>query len=224
MSHPLEIIQIQDTVPYTTAHEWQCARQRAVHSGQAPNTLYLLQHPPVITLGREAKPEHILLNQNELTAQGIEVVQSNRGGGVTYHGPGQLIAYPILDLNQWQRSVGWYLRTLEEVIIQTLANYGLDAGRLPGYTGVWVDGAKVAAIGAALRHWTTMHGAALNVAPNMDHFRAIIPCGIADKPVTSIEKLLGTAPPLEDAAGHFIQAFCCCFDATPGPGIGLSQD
>ena len=218
MTHPLEIIQVQDPVSYATAYDWQCERQQAVHAGQAPNTLYLLQHLPVITLGRDAKAEHILHSKDELAARGIEVVQSNRGGDVTYHGPGQLVAYPILDLNQWQRSVNWYLRTLEESVIQTLASYGLDAERLSGYTGVWINGAKIAAIGVALRHWTTLHGAALNVAPNMDHFRTIIPCGIDDKPVTSLEKLLGAPPPIDEAAAHFIQAFCDCFDATPEPG------
>ena len=205
--HRLETVRIAEVQPYSTMLECQLARHKAVVAGDAPNTLYLLEHHPVVTLGREAHAENLLLARAAYAAEGIELVETSRGGDVTYHGPGQLVAYPILNLNEWKLSVGWYLRTLESVLIDLLEDYGLCGERVDGMTGVWVNGAKVAAIGVGLRRWTTFHGIALNIAPNMAHFRTIIPCGIADKPVTSLAMLLDAPPTLETCAENFDRHF-----------------
>ncbi len=205
--HLLETIRFPDAQGYTSMLERQLARHKAVVAGDAPNTLFLLEHRPVVTLGREAHAENLLLARAAYAAEGIEVIETSRGGDVTYHGPGQLVAYPILNLNEWKLSVGWYLRTLESVLIDLLADYGLEGERVDGLTGVWVDGAKVAAIGVGLRRWTTFHGIALNVAPNMAHFKTIIPCGIADKPVTSLAMLLASPPTVDACAVRFDKHF-----------------
>lgn len=138
---------------------------------------------------------------------GIALEQAERGGDVTYHGPGQLVGYPILNLQQLEPSVGWYIRRLEDAIIDLLAEYGLAGERVSGLTGVWVDGAKVAAIGIGIQQWVTFHGCAINVDPDMRHFAAIVPCGIADKPVTSLKQLLGEAPEIEEVAVRFARSF-----------------
>lgn len=207
----LETIRIPKPQGYAAMLERQLARHKAVVAGEAPNTLFLLEHTPVVTLGREAHTENLLLARAAYEAEGIEVIETSRGGDVTYHGPGQLVAYPILNLNAWQLSVGWYLRTLESVLIDLLDDYGLQGERVEGLTGVWVGGAKVAAIGVGLRRWTTFHGIALNVSPNMAHFKTIVPCGIADKPVSSLAMLLDSPPTMDECAarfdGHFRRHF-----------------
>lgn len=204
---PLEAIVVEGFSAYSEACEFQLARRGLVERGEAPDTLFLLEHAPVMTLGRNWKRENLLLSPEALRAQGIDVCETDRGGDVTYHGPGQLVAYPILDLRHWQCSVGWYLRALEEVLIRLLATYALKGERLQGFTGVWVNGAKVAAIGIGVRNWVTFHGIALNVDPDMNHFRLIVPCGIADKPVTSLALLLGTPPPMQEVMNRFEEAF-----------------
>jgi lipoyl(octanoyl) transferase len=144
---------------------------------------------------------------------GIDVEDVDRGGDVTYHGPGQLVAYPILNLRKWKCSVSWYLRTLEEVLITTLAEFDLNGERNPGFTGVWVNGAKVAAVGVGIRDWVTYHGISLNVDPNMDHWSLIVPCGIPDKPVTSLRMLCGGAPPsVHEVADVFEDRFRRVFE------------
>ena len=155
---------------------------------------------------------HLLLDRAGYAAKGIELLETSRGGDVTYHGPGQLVAYPILNLQHWKTSVGWYLRTLEAVIIDVLAEFGLPGERVEGLTGVWVRGAKVAAIGIGVRRWTTFHGIALNVDPNMAHFGVIVPCGIADRPVTSLALLLGAPPPFDEVEAIFEHCFRARFD------------
>jgi lipoate-protein ligase B len=208
MSIPsLEVVRFLEPLPYQEMFKRQQERRAAVAAGEAPNTLYLLQHRPVISLGRAAQPRHVLLEREALLARGIDWVECDRGGDVTYHGPGQLVGYPILDLGQWQRSVGWYLRSLETVVIRFLKGYGLHGERVTGYTGVWVDGAKVAAIGIGVHQWVSFHGVAINIDPDMTHFSLIVPCGIADKPVTSMQWLLGETPPMEEAMGRFEKAF-----------------
>ena len=213
MKRDIETIRIPHLIGYAEMLARQHERRQAVAAGCAPNTLYLLEHHPVITLGRNARRENILLPVETLEAKGIDVVETDRGGGVTYHGPGQLVAYPILDLNQWRCSIGWYLRSLEEVLIRLLDEYGLRGERVKGYTGVWVGAYKVAAIGVAVHQWIAFHGSALNVAPDMDHFRAIVPCGIPDKPVASLEQLLGAAPPMPDVMTAYEGAFRSVFGA-----------
>ncbi len=156
--------------------------------GLIPDQLLLVEHPHVITLGRNAHQENVLAGPELLARAGIEVCATNRGGDVTYHGPGQLVGYPIFDLRNWKRDVMAYVRALEEVLIGVLADFGIEAGREPGATGVWTGGAKVAAIGVHISRWVTSHGFALNVTTDLDYFRYIVPCGLT-KPVTSLEQL-----------------------------------
>jgi lipoyl(octanoyl) transferase len=161
-----------------------------------PNYLIFCQHPHVYTLGKSGKPEHLLLDENGLKEKDALYYPINRGGDITYHGPGQLLCYPILDLDNFFTDIHLYLRTLEEAIILTLADYGIGAGRYPGYTGVWLDAdneraRKICAMGVRCSRWVTMHGLALNVNTNMDYFKNMIPCGIEDKAVVSMNQELG---------------------------------
>lgn len=173
-------------------------RQAAVEE-QLPTNNYLLfvQHPPVFTLGKSGKPEHLLEDEQKLEQLGIQYYKINRGGDITYHGPGQLVGYPILDLDNFRPDIHWYMRTLEEAIIRTCADYGLDAGRIPGMTGVWLDHVeqknprKICAMGVKASRWVTMHGFALNVNNDLAFFEYIVPCGLEGKEVTSLAKELG---------------------------------
>ena len=168
-------------VPYPKAWEWQKSLVRdRISNPDAPETLILLEHPPVYTLGQGATLDHLKFDPE--TAP-YELHRTERGGEVTYHCPGQIVGYAILNLKLFQTDLHWYLRQLEEVVIQTLGVYGLKGDRIPGLTGVWVEGYKVAAIGIKVSRWVTMHGFALNVCPELDGFRQIVPCGIADRPV-----------------------------------------
>jgi lipoate-protein ligase B len=205
----LETIRLPGLVAYPEMLSRQRARCDAVDRGEAPETLFLLEHAPVITLGRGARREHLLLSEEQLRDAGIAVCETDRGGDVTYHGPGQLVAYPIVRLRDWRPSVGAYLRGLEEAIIALLREYDLVGERMPGFTGVWVGGAKVAAIGVAVHRWVTYHGVAINVTPDLRHFSCIVPCGIADKPVTSLGQLLSTPP----AVAAIAEQFDACFRA-----------
>lgn len=200
-------------VPYPIGYTHQRELREAVARGERADTLMLLEHTPTFTLGRNAHESHLLRSRDQLAALGFDVVQTDRGGDVTYHGPGQLVAYPILDLRRWRCSVSWYLRTLEDVIIDTLAQYNVQGERSKGFTGVWVNGSKIAAVGVGIRDWITYHGISINVSPCMEHWALIVPCGIADKPVISFESLLGGAcPTTADAALKFERAFNDVFD------------
>lgn len=205
--HAIETLRFTDPVPYPDAYERQIERRNAIENGEASNALFLLEHPRTLTLGRSAHEEHLLHSRADLAQRAIHVCDTDRGGDVTYHGPGQLVAYPILDLQHWQPSIQWYLRTLEDVIIDTLAHYGLQGERIPDFTGVWVNGAKVAAVGIGLHHWVTYHGIAINLAPQMDDFKLIIPCGIPDKPVTTLTALLDVPPTMEELKDVFERCF-----------------
>ncbi|MBI4478725.1 MAG: lipoyl(octanoyl) transferase LipB [Acidobacteria bacterium] len=193
-------------VPYRDAWALQQQWAELRRAGEIPDRLLFVEHPPVITLGRNARREHLLSSSELLAAEGVEVVETNRGGDVTFHGPGQLVGYPILDLGRIRKDVVWYVRTLEDAILRTLTELGLAAGRRSGMTGVWVGESKVAAIGIHISRWITSHGFALNVDTDLGYFRHIVPCGIASYPVTSLRKLLGTSVErvwLEDRlAGH----------------------
>lgn len=204
---PIEVIRLPGRVAYPDGLRLQHERQKAVEDGRKGDALFLLEHAPVMTLGRKAHETNLLRPRAELEAMGIAVCETDRGGDVTYHGPGQLVAYPILDLNRWKPAIRGYLRTLEGALIRQLGRYGLEAGRLPGYTGVWVEGAKVAAIGVGIHNWVTCHGVALNVSPDMDHFGLIIPCGIVDKPVTSLARLMHEPPTMSQAMDDFQEEF-----------------
>jgi lipoyl(octanoyl) transferase len=179
--------------------------------GTAPDQLLLLEHPHVITLGRNGHQENLLASAEIMDRAGISFFPTDRGGDVTYHGPGQLVAYPILDLREWQRDVGAFVRAVEQTIIDTLADYGIEAGRIPKLTGVWVGGRKIAAIGVHISRWVTSHGLALNVNTDLSYFQYIIPCGLT-KPVTSMAQL-GVRVTLDEVsrtlAAHFGRVFDC---------------
>jgi lipoate-protein ligase B len=170
-------------------------------AGEAADTLLLLEHPPVYTMGKVAKAEHVL------DPGDAEVVETDRGGDVTFHGPGQLVGYPIVDLNGLRRDVKWYLEGLEEVMIRAVAGYGVRAGRVEGLTGAWVGDAKIGAIGVRVERWVTSHGFALNATTDLSWFSRIVPCGIRGKAVTSIAFLLGRSVELLDVAGRAAAAF-----------------
>jgi lipoyl(octanoyl) transferase len=175
--------------------------------GQIPDLLLLTEHTHVYTIGKSGSDSHLLVSRSELDAEGVDVFHIDRGGDITYHGPGQLIAYPILDLQNFYFDVHRYLRDLEEVIILTLKEYGIRGERDPRYTGVWVGGKKLAAIGVKVSRWITMHGVAINVSPDLTYFDHIVPCGIAGCRITSVEALLSRRIDLNEFRRLFVGAF-----------------
>ena len=190
-------------VAYPEAQELQDSLVAARRAGEAPDTLLLLEHPPVITLGRSSDPRNLLIDREELERRGVQVRSCGRGGDVTFHGPGQLVGYPILDLSRLGQDVHRYLRDLEEGLIRAAADFGVTARRRPGLTGVWVGRRKLAAIGVRLSSgWITSHGFALNVSTDLSGFSAIVPCGIRHGGVTSLAELLGEPPPLRVVASR----------------------
>lgn len=189
-------MEIQDwgRTEYREALERQLALVERRIRGEVPDTLVFTEHAPVYTLGaRPGAQAHLLWQTAQLEAAGIGVVKTNRGGDITYHGPGQIVAYPILSLRE-RRDLHAYLRGLEEALIKTVARFGISAGRREGLTGIWVGPRKLAAIGVAVKSWVTYHGLALNVDPDLGHFAGIVPCGITDGTVTSMAVELGTPP------------------------------
>jgi lipoyl(octanoyl) transferase len=201
-------------VAYTDGLELQRELVERRKAGEIPDQLLLLEHPPVITLGVKTRNDrsHVVATPQTLEEEGVEVFESGRGGDVTYHGPGQLVGYPILDLRPDRCDVHRYVRDLEEVIIRTAAAFGIAAGRSAGLTGAWVGDEKLAAIGVRIARWITSHGFALNVSTNLSHFGLIVPCGITDKGVTSFEKLLGRPVPMRDVEDAASDAFCAVFE------------
>lgn len=194
-------------IDFDSALRLQEERVALRQAGTVNDALFLLEHPPVITLGRGADERHVLWGEIERRRNGIELRRTRRGGDVTYHGPGQLVGYPVIELPPDRRDVHRYLRDLEEVLIRTLGDFGIRAGRYPGYTGVWVEGAKIAAIGVRVARWVTSHGFALNVDPDLSHFDSIVPCGIAHAPVTSMARVLGRAPAMKRVVGRLVLRF-----------------
>lgn len=175
---------------------------------QVSDALILVEHDPVLTLGRSAKLENVLADEAALAKMGIEVVPTGRGGDVTYHGPGQVVGYPVISLAPDRKDVRRYVSDLEQVMIDVCASYGVEATRSEGQIGCWVDGRrKIGAIGVRISKWVTSHGFAFNVDPDMGHFGLIVPCGIADKPVTSLALELGSAPPFEEVRERLLDAF-----------------
>jgi len=174
------------TVPYAEALDWQRELAEDRIAGRLPHdVLLLLEHPPVVTLGRNSQPRHVL------QPAGIDVFEVERGGDVTFHGPGQLVGYPILDLRAYKQDLHWYLRTLEQALIEALGVLGILAERNPGFTGVWTRGKKIASIGIHVKQWVTWHGFALNVTTDLTHFDRIVPCGIQGVEMTSVEREAG---------------------------------
>jgi lipoyl(octanoyl) transferase len=183
---------------------------------ETPNYLIFCEHPHVYTLGKSGHPENLLLDEEGLSEKGATYYKINRGGDITYHGPGQIVGYPILDLDNFFTDIHLYLRTLEEAVILTLQDYGITAGRYPGYTGVWLDAdnekaRKICALGVRCSRWVTMHGFAFNVNANLDYFKNIVPCGIDDKDVTSMERELGAAQDMEEVKEKLKQHIATLF-------------
>jgi lipoyl(octanoyl) transferase len=201
-------------VPYAEGLELQNRLVEQRKADEIPDQLIFLEHPPVITLGVRSRNErsHILETPAGLAAQGVELFETGRGGDVTYHGPGQLVGYPILDLRPDRCDVHRYVRDLEEALILAVAAFGVTAGRSPGLTGAWVGEEKLAAIGVRIARWVTSHGFALNVTTNLQHFNLIVPCGLSGKGVTSLEKLTGRPLPMAAVQATVAQAFAAVFD------------
>jgi lipoyl(octanoyl) transferase len=201
-------------VDYTAAWQWQRSLASRRSAGAIGDTLLLLQHPPTYTLGRAFKPGHLLAAPATLADLGAILVETDRGGDITFHGPGQVVGYPILKLSQHGGDLLRYLRQLEETLIAALSVYGVAAGCIPGFTGVWVGSEKIAAIGVKLSaSGVTQHGFALNVTTDLRYFAQIVPCGIADRGVTSLERLLGVAPPHDAVEQSIVEAFGRVFGA-----------
>ena len=199
-------------VTYENGMEMQKRLVERRQNHQIPDQLLLLQHFPVITIGRTGKREHLLATEDELAAKGIRFHQTTRGGDITYHGPGQIVGYPIIHLGEGRRDVRRYVDQIEEVIIRTAADYGVVATRDAANRGVWVGSNKLAALGIRIAKWTTSHGFALNITPRLDHFDLITPCGIPGKGVTSLEALAGMALSFEEVNNRLIHHFSEVFE------------
>lgn len=194
--------------------QWKLVEKR--QNNRVGDTLLLLEHPPTMTLGKRENPDHLLVSKEELSRMGMEVVKTDRGGYVTYHGPGQLVGYPVIHLDAHGGSVRKYVHQLEEVFIRLLnIRYGIPAGRDDEHRGTWVGNGKITAIGCAVRRRVTMHGFAFNVNTNLEPYRWIQPCGITGKGVTSLAALTGRAHDMELVAGQVMESFCRVFQMTP---------
>lgn len=213
MTRLLEVRQL-GVVPYAAATEMQRALVEDRRAGRVPDLLLLLEHPHVITLGvkLDAARAHLVASQDLLSQRGVDVHESGRGGDITYHGPGQLVGYPIMDLRPDRCDVHRYVRDLEEVMIRAAGDFGVRADRIKGLTGAWVGADKLGAIGVRISRWITSHGFAFNVSTNLDYFRLIVPCGISDRGVTSLARLTGAPVTLEQAANAIARNFCDVFE------------
>jgi lipoyl(octanoyl) transferase len=203
---------------YAEAWEMQKALEAQRKLGEIGDQLLLLEHPHVLTLGRNGHQENVLVSRDRLEQLGIQFFENNRGGDITYHGPGQIVGYPIVDLREWKRDVAAYMRNVEETIIRVLARYGIEGARDPGATGVWTkrqDGqlAKICAMGVHLSHWVTTHGFALNWTTDLRYFDYIVPCGLT-RPVTSLEQL-GVCVTRDEVHRAIVEEFARVFDYDP---------
>jgi lipoyl(octanoyl) transferase len=220
MSAPRLHVRWLDRVGYAEGLALQQALVEARRREACPDTLLLLEHPPVVTLGRSADPRHVLVDEPTLARRGIELHVTGRGGDVTYHGPGQLVGYPIVRLAGAERDAHRYLRALEQGLIRTAESYGVAAERVPGLTGVWVGRNKLAAVGVRFNvGWITSHGFALNVSTDLAGFGCIVPCGISDRGVTSLAALLGSAPGLSEVAGRVARQLAPALGRVPVEGV-----
>lgn len=201
-------------VPYAEAWQRQIALNDEVQAG-SPDTLVFVEHPPVLTLGASFQPENLLLSQDEYHRRGIEIHRTDRGGDVTYHGPNQLVIYPIFDLSRHGRDLHRWLRNLEETMIVTCREFGVAAERFPPHTGAWVEGRKIAAIGIKVRRWVSLHGIALNCDLDLDVFSLFVPCGIRTHGVTSLTECTGRKVSVAEAEPVVIAAFAEVFGVTP---------
>ena len=215
---PLQVRRL-GLVPYADGLELQRSLVEERKADRIPDTLLLLQHPHVLTIGvKKDGRSHVLASPDRLSSLGVEVLDTGRGGDVTYHGPGQLVGYPILNLDPDRRDVHQYVRDLEEVMIRVCADYGIDAGRVPGFSGAWINSEggdeKIGAIGVRISRWVTSHGFAFNVATDIEFFKLIVPCGIADRGVTSLAAKLGRAPAMLEVENRFVEQFAHVFGRT----------
>jgi lipoyl(octanoyl) transferase len=201
-------------ISYARGLELQEALVAERQAGRALDHLLLLEHDPVFTLGRNARQENVLFPAEALRERGFDVFETGRGGDVTYHGPGQVVGYPIIDLSPDRRDVHRYVRDLEEVMMRTCADYGVEAGRVEGLTGAWVGRDKIGAIGVRIARWVTSHGFAFNVATDLSAFDLIVPCGIRGRGVTSLERLLGRPVPIDEVMDRLTRHFAAVFGAT----------
>jgi lipoyl(octanoyl) transferase len=211
----LKIVEIIESglTNYHAAWEFQKKLFDRVVEERSNSYLILTEHEPVITIGKSGNMRNLLTDPTQLISQGIELVEIDRGGDITFHGPGQLVGYPILDLLQFRKDIHWYLRTIEEVVIQTLMDFGIKGQRIPDLTGVWVKNRKICAIGVKVTRWVTMHGFALNISTNLDYFNHIIPCGISDHGVTSIFEEIGNIVDQKDVITSLYHNFSTLFEA-----------
>jgi lipoyl(octanoyl) transferase len=196
---------------YAAALRLQAEKVAQRKAGAIPDTLLLLEHPHVYTLGRNANRENLLASADWLASRGVQVFDTDRGGEITYHGPGQLVGYPILDLTQHRRDISWYMRSLEEVLIGVTRDFGIEAGRSPGAPGVWVENEKLAAMGVHVSRWITSHGFAFNVSTDLSYFERIVPCGLRGRGVTSLQQLLGRALEMDSVVERVIEHFGVVF-------------
>jgi lipoyl(octanoyl) transferase len=203
-------------VSYTEALELQRTLARDRISGVIPqDVLLLVEHPPVVTLGRSSKGKHLLASPDFLASRGVELFEVERGGDVTFHGPGQLVGYPIMDLKRHRQDLHWYLRQLERSLIDVLGQYGISAEQNKGLTGVWTGGRKIASIGVHARDWVTWHGFALNVTTDLSYFDLIVPCGIDGVRMTSMARELASLPDAEAVSQSVADTFASTFELSP---------
>jgi len=202
-------------VPYQDALALQARVLEERQLGTIEDTLFVLQHPPVITSGRGAKVEHVLWSPQRLQEEGFDLFDTGRGGDVTYHGPGQVVVYPIIDLKPDRCDVRKYVAALEETMLQTLAEFGIEGRRVEGQRGVWVAEQKIGAVGVRISRWVTMHGFALNVTTDLNHFQAIVPCGIQGCEVTSMQNLLGVPVDVSHVETSLVNHLASWLNATP---------
>ena len=218
-SRPLQVRRL-GVVPYADGLELQRRLVEERKADRIPDTLLLLQHPHVLTIGvKKDGRQHILASPDRLASLGVDVFETGRGGDVTYHGPGQLVGYPIVNLDPDRRDVHKYVRDLEEVMIRVCADYGLEAGRVKGLSGAWIGDEKIGAIGVRISRWITSHGFAFNATTDVDFFKLIVPCGIADRGVTSLAAKLGRAVDMTELESRFVARFAEVFAraVTPTP-------
>jgi len=222
---PLAVLRLGE-IEYGAALELQRRLHEARRAGARPDTLLLLSHPPVVTVGRGSRPDHVLLPEPELRRRGIALWETDRGGDVTFHGPGQIVGYAIFDLREHGQDLHRFLRRMEEAILRALRAFGLEGRRIAGLTGVWVGERKVCAIGIRVSRWITMHGFALNVSTDLSYFDVIVPCGIPDREVTSLSALLGRSVDRRQVENALANAFADEFaldprEEAPDPNLAL---
>jgi len=214
---------LQTAIQQRLIDEKLAVRKGASFEKRSHDVLLFVEHPHVYTLGKNGDLSHLLKSEDELTGINAEFVKTNRGGDITYHGPGQIVGYPIMDLDRYFTDIHKYMRSLEEIMIRVCADYGIEAGRIKGLTGTWVGNSKICAMGVKCSRWVTMHGFALNVKTSLNYFNNIVPCGIADKGVTSLEQLLGREIPVSEVKEKLIKHFDEVFDVEVKPAKTLPE-